>query len=118
MVLTAADLAYMRSAINELLPDTCNICTITHTPNGMGGCTDTRATIGTAIACRLDMQSGREPTVGGAVQQFTGYTLSLPYDTTIGITNLVEINSADYSVTSINDGQSWIAVKRVTLEAL
>jgi hypothetical protein len=117
-MLTNSDLAYMRDAIEQLLPDVCNILTVTNAPNGQGGVTETIGTASANIACRLDMSGGREPTQGGAVQQFTSYMLSIPYNTTIDFTNRVEIDSVVYAVTSINDGQSWAAVKRVTLEVI
>ena len=113
-----AMLSAMRTAINSLLPDVCNICSITHTPDGQGGWTDPRGTIGTAIACRLDVIQGREQVTGGAVQPYTSYTLSLPYDTVVLPTYIIEHNSVDYAVKPSNVNQSWIAVKRVELEKL
>lgn len=113
-----AMLTAMRSAIGELLPDTCNVLSVTNTPDGMGGNTQSWGTAGTAIACRLDMQTGMETDVGGAIQPFTRFILSVPYDTTVANANRIEHNSVTYSVISVNTNQSWIAVKRVELEKL
>ena len=67
--ITSDMLATMRDIItSNLLPDTCNVVSITNTPDGEGGVTQTRGTIGTAIACRLDVLQGREQVTGGAVQ--------------------------------------------------
>lgn len=117
-MLTSSELTYMRDAIEQLLPDTCTIQSVTTTPDGFGGVTETLTTTASNVACRLDMTSGREPAIGGAVQQFTSYMLSLPYNTTIAATDRVVINSVSYAVTSINEGISWQAVKRVTLEVI
>lgn len=116
MGLTASELTGMRDAISLLLPDTCNICTITNTPDGEGGVTVSRATAGTSIACRLDVKQGREQVTGGAIQPYISYAMSLPYNTTVGLTNIIEHNSVDYQVKSVNLSQSWKAVVRVDLE--
>jgi SPP1 family predicted phage head-tail adaptor len=116
-ILTSAELAYMRDSTELLMPDTCNILTLSIVSNDEGGQIETWSTTGTS-ECRLDMKSGSEPVLGGAVQEFTGYVLSIPYDTVINDENRVEIDSVIYAVTSINDGQSWRAVKRVTLEVV
>jgi hypothetical protein len=112
-------LATMRSIItSDLLPDTCNIVSITNTPDGEGGVTQARGTIGTAIACRLDVIQAREQVTGGAIQPYTSYMMSLPYNTTVNPSNIIEHNSIDYSVKPSNVNQSWIAVMRVELEKL
>jgi hypothetical protein len=118
--MTAIDtamLAAMRAAIAELLPDTAAIITITNTPDGEGGQTVTRGTAST-VAFRLDMTSGREQVSGGAVQPFTAYKGSLPYDAAITTANQILHNGTYYAVTSVNTGQSWQAVCRVDLEKL
>src|SRR5688572_11073600 len=115
-----AMLAQMRSTISgEMLPDTCNIVTITNAPDGEGGVTETRGTIGTAIACRLDVKRGREEVTGGAIQPYIKTMLSLPYDTTITEAHRVEHGGLTYAVIApSNSDQSWIAVKRVELERI
>jgi hypothetical protein len=117
-ILTAAELTAMQDAISLLLPDTCNILTVTSTPDGMGGVTKTIGTALSGVACRLDDASAPMQLTGGAVQIYSGFMLSIPYNTSISETNLVEIGSTRYTVKSINDGQSWNAVKRVEVEAL
>ena len=118
MAIDTAMLAAMRVAISTLLPDTCNICTITNAPDGEGGVTTTRGTSGTSISCRLDVIQGREQVTGGAVQPYTSYMMSLPYDTTVNPSNIIEHNGINYAVKPSNVNQSWIAVKRVELEKL
>ena len=110
-------LASMREAISQLLPDTCQVITVTNTPDGQGGQTQTFGTA-SAVAFRLDMTSGREQVTGAALQPFTAYKGSLPYDTTVASGNLILHNSVRYAVTSVNNNQSWIAVRRVDLELI
>jgi hypothetical protein len=114
--LSASELAAMRSAIAELLPDTATILSPTSAPDGYGGVTTTWGTATASVACRLDMKQGRETTSGGAVTPFTSYTLSLPHDATINESWRVVVSSVTYAVTSVNSGQSWQAVKRCDLE--
>jgi head-tail adaptor len=117
-MLTTAELTAMRDAIKAAtFPDTAYILSGTLTSDGMGGNTTSWGTTGTAI-CRLDMVQGNELLAGGAIQPFTRYVLSLPYDATIASTNRVQIGTSTYSVKSINAGQSWSAVTRVELEAV
>ena len=116
-ILSTADLTFMRESIGLMFPDSCNILTVTLVSNDEGGMVETWQTTGTS-ECRLDMKSSSEPVTGGAVQEFTGFMLSLPYDTVINDENRIEVDSVIYAVTSINDGQSWRAVKRVTLEVV
>ena len=117
-MIDTAMLAAMRAAIEELLPDECNILTVTETPDGMGGVIQTWATAYSNVKCRLDIKTRQEPVIGDSLQTFRGYMLSLPWDTVIELGNRVEIDSVTYAVMSVNDGQSWQAVKRVTVEAV
>jgi hypothetical protein len=112
-----AMLAAMREAIGELLPDTAQVITITLTPNGQGGHTETRGTA-SAVAFRLDVVTGSEVLAGGGLQPFTKYKGSLPYDTTITTANQLLHNGVNYAVTGVNTNQSWIAVRRVDLERI
>ena len=117
--ITSDMLATMRGLIeSDLLPDTCTINTMVETPDGEGGVTTSGSAIATAVPCRLDAISGREQVSGGAIQAFMAYKLSLPYDQTIAVENQVVIGSDTFTVTSVNDGQSWKAVTRVDLEKL
>lgn len=109
-------LAAMRTAVAELLPDTAAILFVTNVPDGMGGQTQTWGTATASVAFRLDMESGSEMVSGGALEPFTKYKGSLPYDTTITETMRILHNGVTYAVTSVNANQSWKAVVRVDLE--
>ena len=119
MGLTATELSVMRSSIALLMPDTCNVVSITNAPDGEGGVTQTRGPTGTSIACRLDVKQGNttgEQVTGGAIQPYISYMLSLPYDSTVAPSDLIEHGGVDYMVKTINRNQSWKAVVRVELE--
>lgn len=109
-------LAAMRSAISELLPDTCFILSLTATPDGAGGQSESWGTVTTA-SCRLDVKETRDILSGGAIQSFIKTVLSVPYDTSITEANRITHGGIMYAVVAPpNSDQSWIAVKRVELE--
>lgn len=117
--LSSFELQAMRDVIqDELLPDTCSILSVTSTPDGMGGQTETWTAVYSNVPCRLDMQTGREQAVGGGWQPYTKYMMSLPYDTVIAAGNRISHNSVTYAVLPPNNNQSWIAVVRVELEVV
>lgn len=111
-------LAAMREAIAQLLPDTCTVLSVTRTPDGMGGQSETWGTASANVACRLDMKTGRELVTGEALQPYSYYMLSVPYNTAITTADRILHNSVTYAVTSANLNQSWQAVKRVQLERI
>jgi hypothetical protein len=117
-MLTDSELAAMREAIQSLFPDTCNICTVTTSPDGEGGWTESRGTSGTAIPCRLDAVQGYLQVTGGAIQPYLSYRLSLPYDASVDYGNIIEHSEIDYAIKSINLNQSWNAVIRIELEKI
>lgn len=118
MTLTSAELTAMRDAINQLMPQTCNILTVTLAADGQGGNTQTWGTAYSSVSCRLDVVSGMEQVTGGALQPYTHAMLSVPYDTTITQSDRVEVGSNTYAIKTVNVDQGWIAVKRCELEIL
>jgi hypothetical protein len=116
-ILTAEELAAMRGDIELLMPDTCTINQINNTADGAGGFTKGTVNLGTSI-CRLDVIQGREQLTGGAIQAYTHYMLSLPWDETVAYANQIQVSSINYAVKSVNLGQSWKGVVRVELERL
>jgi hypothetical protein len=115
MTLTNGELANMREVIASLMPDTCGIVSYTYASDGAGGMVETASGTATAI-CRLDKQKGTEKLTSGAITPFTGWVLSLPYDTTITEQNRVTHGGYTYNVLSVNTDASWLAVKRAMLE--
>lgn len=115
---TSAELTQMRADIlDNLLPDTCNILTVTRTEDGEGGWSESWGTASTGVNCRLDGLSGRENIAGAAVQPFHSYVLTLPWDTTITTDYRVEYGTVTYEVKSVKTG-SWMVCTRALLEAV
>jgi hypothetical protein len=114
--LTDAELEVMRSSINELLPDTCDILSVTNVSDGQGGWNETLGTATAGVDCRLDYVRDVKIVSGGALQTYTGWMLTLPYDAVITETNKVQIGADIWNVTSHDDGKSWQACIRVAME--
>jgi len=115
-MLSSEELAYMRTGTGLLMPDTCNLLTLTTTPDGMGGYSEAWGTAAGTITCRLDITRKMEGQGGASLREYQETVLSLPYNTTVDVNYRVEHGGYTYNVTSVNNDQSWIAVKRVMLE--
>jgi SPP1 family predicted phage head-tail adaptor len=109
------ELAALRNDILALLPDTCDILSVTRTADGYGGFGETWGTASAAVACRMDHKTGAEQLAGGAVQTYQGNMLTLPYNATITTANRVKFSGNNYNVLAVSEG-SDIAVKRITVE--
>ena len=114
--LTARELAQMRADIEDLMPDTCDILSVAYTSDGEGGMAETWGTALANVACRIDYRSGSEKVTGGAIQSYSKAVLSVPYNTALTTKHRVKLDDYVWAVLSLNDGQSWQAVKRAELE--
>ena len=114
--LTARELAQMRADIEDLFPDTCDILSVAYTSDSEGGFAEAWGTATANVHCRIDYRSGTERMTGGAIQPYNKAVISLPYNTTISATNRIKSGAYTWSILSLNDGQSWQAVKRAELE--
>ena len=112
------ELDAMRSAVEGLFPDTCNLLTVTQTSDGEGGFTDAWGTITADVACRLDYITApmTETVTGSAVRTFKSYELALPHDTVITEAYRVEVNDVTYNVTGVDAAQAWQIEKVCQLE--
>lgn len=117
MGLTSTELSGMREAIALLLPDTCSILQMVQTADSEGNITVAGSAIATAVPCRVDSwHRGYLQVAGAAIEPFSRYTISMPYNQTINEANKVLVGTDVYRVTGVNTDQSWIAVKRVDVE--
>ena len=114
--LTARELAQMRADIEDLFPDTCDILSVAYTADSEGGFAEAWGTATAGVHCRIDYRSGTERMTGGAIQPYNKAVISLPYNTTISATNRIKSGAHTWSILSLNEGQSWQAVKRAELE--
>lgn len=115
--ITNAMLARMREDVEtDLMPDTMTILSKTETGDGAGGYSEAWGTATAGIACRLDPIRPRgERLSAGAIQEYTSWMLTYPYDTALTTDHRVEIGGVQYNVTSINGG-SWLVAGRAVLE--
>jgi head-tail adaptor len=114
-MIPTSELAQIRSDLEQTLPDTCNILSLTRTSDSQGGWSEVWGTAGTSIACRLDFIAGGEGINSGALMPYSRAIVTLPHDTTIAATNRIEHDDVTYTVQAVNIG-SWLGVKRASVE--
>lgn len=109
-MLGSADLSYMRSSIDELLPDTANILSCTYASDGQGGYTQTWGTTSAGVRCRLDpgRKESSERLQGGAViLPYSYWILTLEHGASLSAEQRVRIGGDTYEVRSVDVGKSW-----------
>lgn len=126
MMPDAAELARMRADMQAAtLPSTCNILSLTRTPDGEGGWTETWGTVTANVACRLDLVItrgvgfiGSEQLQGAALKPYTSWVLSAPHGTALTDANRVEVSGDTFNVVECDASRSWGGNVRATLERL
>jgi head-tail adaptor len=116
ITLTAAELSEIRSAINDLMPDTCNLLTNSATADGYGGITSTWGTAVASVPCRLDGIKGNEQLAGGAIMPFHTYVMTFPSTAVVTEANRIQHGGYTYQVRSVDLDKSWIASVRAYVE--
>lgn len=117
--LTAAELTAIRADINQLMPDTCTIQSVSTSQNNIGEAVRSYSNRGTAISCRLDPMTGPKEEYGlfGAVLETEGnWILTLPYDQTITVTDRVIKSNTTFEVVYVDPEKSWKASVRAVLK--
>jgi hypothetical protein len=117
--LTNAELESIRTAIEELLPDTCTVLSVTRTSDGQGGWAETWGTVTASLACRIDpAKPGTQAQFGASVQPFQGYVMTVNHAGTITTANRVLKDGYTFEVVSVDFAKSWDGSRRVYLERL
>ena len=112
-LLTDAEITQMRTDLEGLaLPNTCNILTVTRTPDGQGGFTEAWGTAYEDIACRVDYRQGMEPLAGQAVRPYSFWQFTFPRATVLTAADRVEVGTVTYSISAVDAGNSWDACLR------
>lgn len=101
------EIEFMRDAIDDLLPDTCNVLSVVSTSSG-SGYVWTQGTASKNVPCRAD--------IGGQTGVGKSWIFSLPYDQTLTTENAIEYAGIVYDVLAVNNDISWPIVKRATVE--
>ncbi len=117
-LLSAADLVYLRTEAEKLLPDTCDIVERQLASDGQGGFTEAWAPSYQDVPCRLAESSGREKAVGNREAGDSSWVLTLAHDQAIGRDDRVYIGGRTYEVVFVNEGRSHDTVRRVQLRWL
>lgn len=117
-MLTATELADMRQAILEALPDTGQVTRPTRAADGLGGQTVTYTTAIAAVACRLSLPTGGTPGIsqlGKEIAERLGnrtiFVASFPYNTDVRDGDRLAVNGKTYEVLAIING-SWEIARR------
>lgn len=118
-VITAKEMAEMRSIADDYFPDTCTIQTETEAVDALGGITSSWANTHLRVPCRLDPFSGSvagtEAPTNSALEGQTMWTLNIPYDQAISIEMRVVHDSVTYEVAAVWDTQSYRTIRRAQL---
>lgn len=117
---TSEELIWMRDEVEKTLPDTCNILSLSATPDGQGGFTETWGTATASVACRVDavITSNSDTVVGEGERVYTRLIVTVPHDTTITEENRIEANGYTLDVDSVDNPKSAQACQRVYAYAL
>lgn len=113
-MLTAAELAGMRSTAQDSLAGTAVIKTQTRSSDGGGGGTLAWTASGTADA-RLMARTppeNAEPTVGNRENPDSDWIVTLPAQTAVETTDRIEIQGKTFEVASVPD-RTWEITKRI-----
>lgn len=105
LTVSSAELDEMRSASEDLMPDTCIIKSLATVSDGEGGYEESWVASGT-VTCRVESIRTSEPVEGGKKYPAHSYTLTIPHDAAIKTTDHVSIGAIDYNVIGL-DGSSY-----------
>jgi len=112
-MLATADLAFMRGQQADALPDTCAISRKTLASDGAGGYTETWATVGSGVACRLAVARTGERVMADHIVHEGGFVVTLPYGTAVTPKDRILVGSRTFEVTGLASG-SWETAVRAS----
>ena len=112
MPLSAAELAGFRATQDENLPDTCTISRATLVADGMGGFTETWATVAT-VACRLGVAGTRPNEVESSEQlrNVADFVFTFPRGTSVLNGDRIVMGIRTFDVVKAQD-HSWQTAMR------
>lgn len=111
-MLTATELAAMRTTMDDSLPDECTVITYTLVTDSAGGHTTTSTSA--TVDCRVSPAgTGAEDTVGDRVTPLNRWTITVPYDTVVAQTAKITVGLRTFDVISVDVDRTWDLCKRV-----
>lgn len=119
MLLSSADMDYMRDTQETALPGTVVIQRVTLVSDGMGGSYETWAGAGTVTGRIMQRASrgGGETIGGGQVHSHTSWWASLPVGTDVVASDRLAHNDRTWEVLSVNNDAMYQTAVRCELMA-
>lgn len=113
-MLSAAELAAMRTVEQSAMSGTAVIRRATNTPDGTGSFTESLAAIGT-VSCDVWAVSQRlnEAVGGDQILSRGDWYITIPYGTDVKATDIIDVGSKSYEVVFVPNGASWQTALRV-----
>ena len=113
-MLSAAELAAMRTVEQSAMSSTAVIRRPTNTPDSTGSFTETLAAIGTVTCDVWAVSQTLNEAIGGAQILSRGeWYITVPYGTDVKATDVINVGSKSYEVTFVPNGASWQTALRV-----
>jgi len=115
-VLSAADLASLRSQVQASYPDSCSTLRRTLVADGSGGYTETWATLDASVACRVDMdrrEMSEEMDELAREYQSTPIQVKVPDDQDVRLADRLGFDGATYEVRRVPAEHAWMLSKVV-----
>lgn len=116
-MLTASELAAMRSTLTESLPDTAQVQRKTRVSDGMGGFTETWEVVAT-VACRVSPSglSSQERAVAERLGSSRVWTITLPAQTGVQTPDRITVGSRSFEVAGIGNRSDEICRRVICVE--
>jgi SPP1 family predicted phage head-tail adaptor len=108
VALSTLELSQLRADANDYLPDTCTLQTLTRTPDGYGGWTETWANTHTGVACRVAGVPLNHPEGIDAAQvsSLTRWLLAVPYNQALNAEMRCVHDGATYEIEAVEGEHS------------
>jgi head-tail adaptor len=106
-VITASELTAMRADLTASMPGTVTVSRVTLTSDGMGGQSESWATVGTAVARVSPNGAGLDDIVGGEVINQTPWVVTLPAGTSVTERDRLVYEGQTFEVIRTNNPRSW-----------
>ena len=108
-----ADMAELRAVATDAMGGSAVIRRQQLTPDGMAGFTEAYVAVGT-VACHVwDAKRTHESIVGARIISQSMWYVSVPHDTDVRETDLIDVSSVTYQVTGVPSVVTWKAELRV-----
>ena len=115
--LSDAEITQMRTDVEGLvLPDKGSVLSVAYTPDGQGGFVEAWGTASSNVPCRLDFMTGMEAVFGAALKPYSGWNLTVPYNTTLTTAHRFYLNGNTYQVAEVDTDKSWNLFLRARVE--